>query len=207
MKRIIVLFFSCIGFLSCHKDAEKQHKQQSSPDTVTKLKSAIKQKPIIDTVYTTDDVRIYADISIDTSKITSVRVRFKPYIYFSDFRVPVDNIKKAKLDLSSNKYGRWYRTSLRNDFACDTANFAGHYTLVSNGCGTECQLNLLIDRHTGKIHDVPFSARGIDYRTDSRMLIVNPPEENGFYYSDCFYCIPKIYVFNEDKKIFEERKP
>lgn len=36
------------------------------------------------------------------------------------------------------------------------ANFADHFTIVTNGCGTGCSSNLIINRRTGKVSEVPY---------------------------------------------------
>ncbi|MCU4189185.1 hypothetical protein M9Q43_08420 [Flavobacterium sp. HXWNR29] len=67
-------------------------------------------------------------------------------------------------------------------------------------------MSVIIDRRTGKIYDAPNSELGYKFKADSRMLIVNPPDSLGFY-DDCSYCIPKIYILNEQTKKFELREP
>lgn len=145
-----------------------------------------------------------------------VYTKFKPYIQFRDF--PVDEIyagDKAKLQLDK-KSGFWdFRTRIRNGYE-DTVKFAGKYCFVSWGCGSPCQMAVIIDATTGKIYAVPQATQGYNYRTDSRMLIVNPPQEemefeNGdttpALWLNCDYCQPEIYIWNEDLKVFEEKKP
>ena len=189
--------------ISCDKQGSAPHNKTVKTETAL---IPPKKETVIDTVYVSDQVWIYADTTIDKSKIKFTRSRFRPYIRFDDFKVRVDNSKKAGLDLNSHKYGRMFRTNLRNEFARDSANFAGHYSLVTWGCGSPCQMSLLIDRYTGKIYDAPFSSVGVDFRVNSRMLIVNPPDEDGFY-PDHISGIPEIHIFNEDTKIFKKRDP
>jgi len=56
-------------------------------------------------------------------------------------------------------------------------NFNGHYTVVEWGCGTSCQAHAIVDAVTGAVvHLGPGSLAGLDYRMDSRLLVVNPPE-------------------------------
>ena len=53
-------------------------------------------------------------------------------------------------------------------------NFAGAYTVVTYGCGTGCQVVLVIDARTGKIHSTPEPATyGTAHRRDSRLLVFN----------------------------------
>lgn len=57
-------------------------------------------------------------------------------------------------------------------------NFAGHYTIVTLGCGSGCTSNLIIDRTTGKVSKVPFGGEmqqqlALRYRLGSNVLVAN----------------------------------
>jgi hypothetical protein len=69
-----------------------------------------------------------------------------------------------------------YRTRIREAVRSGT-NFAGHYTLVTIGCGTNCARHTIVDTKTGQIimSGLP-SIMGIAYKKNSRLLIVNPKE-------------------------------
>ncbi len=149
---------------------------------------------------------MYGDTTIDKDKISYASIKFEPYIGFYEFKViSVDHKKYAELDLKSNKYANNFRTRLKEGYSSDSANFAGHYSFVYWGCGSPCQSSLVIDRKTGKIYDSPGATLGYDFRVNSKMLIVNPPDTSGFY-DDCFHCKPLIYIFDEQTKSFNERK-
>ena len=85
----------------------------------------------------------------------------------------------APVDLASQPWASLYRTVLREG-AADGPDFAGAYTVVSWGCGTQCQQWAVVDARTGRVHGFPFdSGLGLDYRLDSRLVVVNPlqPDE------------------------------
>lgn len=157
-------------------------------------------------------------VKSQNNDVPDVYTKFKPYIQFNDFLVEeIYGGKKAELQLDKQS-GFWdFRTRIRNGYE-DTVKFAGKYCFVSWGCGSPCQMAVIIDATTGKIYAVPQATQGYNYRTDSRMLIVNPPNEeieiefeNGdtspALWLNCDYCQPEIYIWNEDLKVFEERKP
>ncbi|WKD85308.1 hypothetical protein KCTC32516_00648 [Polaribacter huanghezhanensis] len=52
-------------------------------------------------------------------------------------------------------------------------NFSGHYTIVTFGCGTECQQNLIINRKTGKIDGEFVTSMGSDFKKNSSLIIEN----------------------------------
>jgi len=56
-------------------------------------------------------------------------------------------------------------------------NFAGHYTVVSWGCGTSCQSSAVLDAKTGDIVVYGIlSVYGLSYELNSSLLVVNPRE-------------------------------
>ena len=57
-------------------------------------------------------------------------------------------------------------------------NFAGHFMVVTWGCGTECQQLDILDAKNGRVYSPPFAPRlGAAYRVDSALLMVDPPDE------------------------------
>ncbi len=85
----------------------------------------------------------------------------------------------APVELRSQPWARGFRTVLRAG-AAEGPNFAGAYTVVVWGCGTQCQRWAVVDARTGRVHGSPFDAElGVDFRRDSRLVAVNPlrPDE------------------------------
>ncbi|MBU4299444.1 hypothetical protein KJ636_05385 [Patescibacteria group bacterium] len=87
------------------------------------------------------------------------------------------------VDFASNPDTRDFQTQLTED-AKEGPNFAGHYTVVEWGCGTECQNHMIVDAITGKVYSLPepskipdnlITARGVSFRLNSRLLIADPP--------------------------------
>lgn len=82
----------------------------------------------------------------------------------------------AVVDFTSEPAAREFLTAITAAQA-GGPNFAGHYAVASWACGTSCQQNAVVDAASGRI--VAFnvgSEYGVDYRLDSRLLVVNPPE-------------------------------
>lgn len=208
MKTVIAILTLSILTFSC-KDNGKSvtvEKNMIEQDSLTKAQTK-NSPPTIDVVYETENLKLYGDTTLDKDKIAYSSIKFEPYIKFDDFKVSsIDHKKYADLDFNSNKGTKNFRTRLKEAYRADTSNFAGHFTFVYWGCGSPCQSSLLLDRRTGKIYDSPGASLGYDFRTDSRMLIVNPPDTSGFY-DGCFYCKPIIYIFDEQTKTFNEIQP
>ncbi len=79
------------------------------------------------------------------------------------------------IDLNSNPNGTTFKTRIRES-ENDLPNFSGKYSVVIWGCGTSCQVGVIIDRNSGKILDaLPFvSENGIEMEATSSLIIVNP---------------------------------
>ncbi|WP_298309130.1 hypothetical protein [Flavobacterium sp.] len=189
MKIIFQIIISVFLLLSC-SDKKNIDKKEMVTDTVKSKKTTTKPKPKIDIIYDDGRIKLYGDTSIEKDKISWGLIKFEPYINFSDFKVEIQNVK-AKIDLNSNELGREFRTAIRTDYENPKSLFAGHYSFSYWGCGSPCQMSVIIDRKTGKIYDSPTASLGYEFRNDSRMLIVNPPDSLG-YYDNCSYCKPEI---------------
>jgi len=113
---------------------------------------------------------------------------------FDDFQV-VKIFKgiPAKVDLSSNRYAKEFRTVLREG-AKKGSNFAGHYTLVEWGCGSSCQSHAIIDTKNGKVFfpDKLLTTAGVDFKLSSSLIITDhvdrlsgdlPPISYSYYYN------------------------
>ena len=199
MKYYIFLIIAFISF-SCQKKEQKETKINIKNTETIRIKS------LFDTIYKSENIVIYGDSTVDKNKINYSSIKFEPYISFNDFPVVKQSIiKNLSLDLISLKGANKYRTRLQEAFKTDTINFAGHYTFVFWGCGSPCKMSMIIDRLTGKIYESPTSSLGYEFKSESRMLIVNPPNEKGFY-DDCIYCKPILYIFDEKTKFFKELK-
>ncbi|SRR5258708_2448596 len=101
---------------------------------------------------------------------------------FETYSVLVQKAQQpAKVKLDSHPMGRKYRTVLKQG-ALVGPNFAGHYTLVAWGCGTQCQTAAVIDAQTGQVYfpsqlqpiayqAVTDGTVPLQYKLDSRLLV------------------------------------
>ena len=93
-------------------------------------------------------------------------------------------------------------------------NFAGHYTVIRWGCGSECLMMAIVDAETGKVNSPPLSGAGtelfvpmdimsdreIDFRLDSTLMVLRNAcrkdrTECGVYY----------FNWKDDHFILEQR--
>jgi len=97
--------------------------------------------------------------------------KYKPK-FFEDYLV-----EEFKGNLKDPIMGKdWYFNNYKDRIIeqCESGvNFAGQYTIVSFGCGTACQQNLIFDRKTGKMVIDFVTSMGSDYRKNSSLLIRN----------------------------------
>jgi len=165
-----------------------------------------------DTLYVSmnNDGIVFGDSA--SGEISYMATKFEPHIRFTDFPVKMAITNFAPPDFNSHPLGREFRTRIKTALKEEGINFGGHYCLVIWGCGSPCQMSVLVDVLTGKIYASEGASLGYDFRKDSRMLIVNPVSEEADmyspkpgYYLDCPYCKPQVYVWNEQLKKFEQR--
>jgi len=72
---------------------------------------------------------------------------------------------------------RSYGSDLREG-AANGPNFAGHFTIVTWGCGSDCYDIAVVDSRTGRVWFAPFTGSiGLSFRRDSRLLIVDSQAE------------------------------
>ena len=117
----------------------------------------------------------------------------------------------APVDFASNPDTQYFQEQL-TEGAKEGPNFAGHYTVVEWGCGTECQNHMIVDAITGKVYSLPeppkipdnlITARGVSFRLGSKLLIADPP--CGLYPPPLTSCLgadanvpARFYLMEED---------
>jgi hypothetical protein len=130
---------------------------------------------------------------------------------FNDYLVrEVFRGKPAQANFSTDPDARRFITRVREG-AKRGPNFAGHFTIVEWGCGTECQSFLIVDAKTGSIYSSPgLAALGLAFRINSRLLIVNPPEAIKKVYGTAVpgWLSTDYYVFedNQFKLVYSTNK-
>ncbi len=124
-----------------------------------------------------------------------VRRKFNPTKKFGDFWVAERFKGKpvAILDFSTSKYGKLYKTASKKAIEKGPV-FAGHFAFARVDCGTGCYASTIIDLKTGKVYDGPHASSGYQYKINSRLLVINPPQADGFY-TPCDYCEPELYLW------------
>jgi hypothetical protein len=92
----------------------------------------------------------------------AVQPRYSGEIYLPDFN---------DRDREFASYRTRIRYAVRNG-----ANFAGRYSVMTIGCGTDCSFGYIIDVSTGKVRELPrggeeFMDLRYDYRIDSALIV------------------------------------
>lgn len=86
--------------------------------------------------------------------------------------------KISRVNYSTLTQASLFRTAI-NEQVAEGPNFAGHYRVVSWGCGTECLGYAVVDVVDGNIVEyVPYmefqASTGLDYTIDDSLLVFNP---------------------------------
>jgi hypothetical protein len=103
----------------------------------------------------------------------------------------------AEVHIRSAAYGTMFRTRLRKG-AKAGPNFAGAFSIVMWGCGSSCQTAAVIDARTGLLSAQTLrTTNGLEYRTDSRLVLADPVHPGDPPLSRCAACgTPAAYVWS-----------
>jgi hypothetical protein len=118
--------------------------------------------------------------------------------------------KPATPQINSTE-ARKYRTRITNG-ATRGPNFAGHYNIISWGCGTSCGVYVIVDAKTGDVYWPPEISRGVnlgvagpEYRLKSTLLVLaNCPPPDVYGYKSCDR---KFYNWNGSQLILPKTEP
>ena len=127
--------------------------------------------------------------TVETNAQTTALPRLEDYPSTETF-----SGRPAPVILASARYGRTYRTRLR-DGAQTGPNFAGAFTVVTWGCGSSCQVSVIIDARTGALSQQTLrTTNGLEFRRDSRLLVADPGRTGDPPIERCAACgIPAAY--------------
>jgi len=95
------------------------------------------------------------------------------------FRTSVYKGKLAPPDFKTDPGALIFRTQIKRQCKSENINFAGHFTVIEWGCGTECIDIAIVDRITGEIHysDISYGTDegfwGTEHKANSRLFIEN----------------------------------
>lgn len=99
---------------------------------------------------------------------------------FAKYKARVEELKPVTVDLKSHKNARMFRTNLR-EAAKGGVNFAGHYTIATWGCGTNCTESGVIDQRNGRVffpRQLEGVGNGLAAWSDDLETLVFKPESN-----------------------------
>lgn len=75
---------------------------------------------------------------------------------FEEYKVDVtQNVKKAKINYSSNKIAKEFKTRITDGYKDGKIDFAGHYITIIWGFGSACASGAMVDVLTGNVYEIP----------------------------------------------------
>jgi hypothetical protein len=129
-----------------------------------------------------------------------------------DFKkFPVEQIYKgapATVDMGS-PLAREYRTRLQAG-ARKGPNFAGHYTIVQWGCGSNCDSITVVDAVSGQVYHGAGNDRGAIFQLDSKLLILDPkmgPDQNAYQDNTSDTLPVRYYTWEQNRLTFLYSEP
>jgi hypothetical protein len=126
--------------------------------------------------------------------------------------------RKARIDYSSNKTAKIYRSAIAEAYKLGDVDFAGYYITCLWGCGSGCLDGAMVDVRDGKVYDLPIGETryhmgcddntdddpNIEYADDSRLFISQTCVQS--VNDDATDILRKEYfinVWNESSKRFD----
>jgi len=105
---------------------------------------------------------------------------------FEQYPVPIYEGSPAKPNFQSKPGSLRFRTQIRDGIR-QGVNFAGHYAIVTFGCGTGCSFGFLVDVKSGRIFGFPLGGEknhslSLDYLPNSKLMKarwIESMDENG----------------------------
>jgi hypothetical protein len=135
-----------------------------------------------DTLYEDEKYRILGNADMLLGIYRKYKVGFK----FSDYRIALYKGKLAPPNFKTDPAAYEFRTQIKDQCKDKGIDFAGHFTLVQWGCGTECAETAIVDRITGSIfysklnEPYNFAFNTIKCKSNSTMVIMNDWMIEGF---------------------------
>lgn len=177
-----ILLMCTVTVISCQSDTEDGSIASTHPELARQLAEDSVTMPISDN----QNPELYQ----------RYRITMDEYVTSGEFNVgDMYRGRLAPLDESSHVDTRTHRTAISEGLEAGV-NFAGRYTVVTVGCGTNCQLHYVVNRETGKVVEKLQSNLGAEFSPDSRLFIINPPDA-AINYSECRDCTPEAYILEE----------
>lgn len=141
---------------------------------------------------------IVAILSIPVSAFSEPEQLLRYYPHDDFRRYPVKEIyagTPSPVVIDTDPRTKQFRTRL-TEGAKHGPNFAGIYTVIEWGCGTNCQQVVIVNALTGRVSDWLTTEFGSKYQIDSLLFIENPDTEEC---SALEWCKTKHYLFKNDK--------
>ncbi|MBO9422378.1 peptidoglycan-binding protein [Labrenzia sp. R4_2] len=110
--------------------------------------------------------------SLPNQPVAHSRTQFSDYPAVADLR---SNAKYPDFGGRDRNF-KTYRTRIRNGID-QGVNFAGHYSFIVIGCGTECKFGFVVDLRTGEVFDFPYGGEeqyqmDLQFTKNSRLVKV-----------------------------------
>lgn len=141
---------------------------------------------------------VVAVLAIPGTAFSESEQSLRYYLYDDFRRHPVKEIyteAPAPVVIDTDPQTKQFRTRL-TEGAKHGPNFAGIYTVVEWGCGTNCQQVAVVNARTGRVSDWLTTELGSTYQIDSLLFVKNPDTEEC---SAIEWCKTEYYLFKSGK--------
>lgn len=185
MRAFKILFYISfiICFLACNNE--------NSKNDIVKTESEIVNTNKVDTTYKDDKT-----IIVKSEKSVDTLIYFISNIDNKTYNVKEEHVLLTKkLNFSNYEFKKMFKTTTLKGVEENGVNFAGHFCFVYWGCGSTCKLSAVVDMKTGIVYNGLHSEIGYEFKINSNILVVNPPDETGFYNKNIMWQQPSEYIW------------
>jgi major membrane immunogen (membrane-anchored lipoprotein) len=181
-----------ILLVACENKQSNTASQQNLHPKTNKVKTILHVKSYDDTIYKDSMMLV-----IKSEKSVDTLFKFHSNLGNKKFEVKVKNLKLNKsLNFKKYEYKKMFITVTKEGVKEDGVNFAGKFCFVYWGCGSPCQTSAVVDMESGIVYNGLPSSVGYKFKKNSRILILNPPEDSTNYYPKHRWVpYPKEYVW------------
>jgi hypothetical protein len=144
--------------------------------------------------------------SMMAQNLPATKRKFTPKVQFDAYSVPMYSGPRVK-PLNAKYFSDKKRNALKQAWKKGEVNYAGHFYLVFWPISPTRQMSAMLDIKTGRVYDAPWSCSFYQFKKDSRLLIVSPPNDDkeGFYEpKDCNCPLSVIYIWDDSRKLFKQ---
>jgi hypothetical protein len=179
MNFLFPLAFLLFFLPGCKDPGHEPGKEDKNADTANRGKAAAPQNSNlhwVDTLKIVDKndtcgMKVLAQLKMLREETSDQEFTFEKFAVSHE-----EVANPAPIDLRTSRSAREFKTKLTESVTAAGINFAGHYTIGEVGMTGWGRNYWIVDRRNGRTYEFPFKPHHLDFRPDSRLVIMDSKE-------------------------------